>query len=471
MRKITAFKKLRWLAGALVCLLAASSPAWAVVGQAETYDPFKQEDLDAFHNNLTREDNAQRLSALQMQKNFQQTSGQKTEGVDQQLNDLQRDLLSLPKRRRISLEGRGTYTYDSNVARAVPRQENDDSLFDTDSALLFDLSGKKTDLRFEVNGGKHWSVEYPEGDSWTAGERIRYRRRYFKKVQHSFQSALSRHSEKSIELDVPKVRWDSAQNTSYNYPLTNKISINTEFTSNMRTFTQEAFDQDSSWEATAAPAMFYNVTPKTRLSLGYRLGTNHIRTKSGDANTHEVHLGYFGKITRKSSASVDLSYGHQTPKSRDTEAINTYTMGVGYIWQITGKTQLTLQAIRSLQNTSSNLESGTLDGENGEPIATSKTDSRITNDSISASLNSRLSSRLTATSTINFSHTHTGLLKGVSKDGEITQFTFPVGFGMTYYIKRWATLSLGYTFAYRTGYEKQDRYRDHLLTTTLRLIV
>lgn len=457
--------------GIFVSLYLFSVPAWAVVGQAETYDPFKQEDLNEFHNNLTREESARQLSTLQMQKNFQQTSGQKTEGVDQQLADLQRDLLTLPKRRRISFEAQGTHTYDSNVIRAVPRQEKDDSLFDTQGAVLFDLSGKKTDLRFEVNGGKHWSVEFPEGDSWTAGERIRYRRRYFKKLQQSFQSAISRHSSKTIEINAPKVRWDSAQNTSYNYPITKKISLNTEFSSNMKTFTQEAFDQDSSWEATASPALFYNFTPKTRFSLGYRLGTNHIRTKSGDSNAHEIHFGYFGKISRKSSASVDISYSHQTPKSTDTATVNTYTVGLGYIWQWTGKTQITVQAIRALQNSTSDLVSGSLDGEDGAPIATVKNDSRVTNESISASLNSRLSSRLTATSTINFTHSHTSVLKGGSKDSETTQYSFPITLGAIYYLRRWATVSLGYTFTYRTGYEKSDRYRDHLLISGIRFII
>lgn len=476
MRKRARLQVYGWVvAGVFLAGLGFTPQALAIVGQAERYDPFKQEDLDIFQQNLMNEEK-QRSGSSQMQKNFQDLAAAQREGeadgtgTDQELQDFQRELLTLPKRDRVRFEAQGAHTYDSNVIRAVPRQEKDDSFFDTQGATLFDLSGKKTDLRFEVNGGKHWSVEFPEGDTWTAGERVRYRRRYFKKIQHSWQSAISRNSSKSVEINAQKVRWDSSQNSTYNYPLTKKFSINLDTNSNMRTFTQEAFDQDSSWEATAAPAVFFSATPKTRFSLGYNIGTNHIRTKSGDSNTHEIHAGYFGKITRKSSASIDLSYSHQTPKSLDTATTNTYTAGVGYIWQMTGKSQLTMQVIRSVQNTSSDLVSGSLDGDGGE-IVTVKNDSHITNESFSMSLNSRLSSKLTATGTMNFTHSNTSVLKDGNKENESTQYNFPTSLGFSYFLKRWATISFQYTFTYRTGYEKSDRYRDHLLVSTLRLSI
>lgn len=438
------------------------SKSWAVVGQAEKYSEFQQEDLEKFQKNIASEE-----TNLQMNKSFVQASGRQDEELDRSIRELQSQLLQTPERRKVRFEGNGKYQYDSNVIRAVPRQEKDDSQMDTDGTALFDFSGKRTDLRWELNGGKHWSVEFPEGDFWTAEERLRYRRRYFKKLQHSAQSRIARNSSKTVEINADKIRWDSVQISSMNYPITKKLSFNNEMNSTIRYFNQEAFDQDSSWEVAMAPSAFWNFTPKTRGSLGYRFGSNRIRTKSGNSDSHELHMGYFGKITQKSSASLDLSFSHQVPRSRDTATVNTVTTGVGYIWQMSGKTQLTVQLIRSQQNSTSDLVEGDVDGDG----TTVKTDNYFTNNSLSLSLNSRLSTRLTTGLTFNGSHVNTRVLKDGSKDSETTQFMFPFTWNATVFIKRWIALTMSYTFTYRTGYEKADRFRDHLLQTSVRIAV
>ena len=450
---------------AIFCLAQLKS-AWAVVGQAEQYDEFKETELNEFQQNLTQEEQEHQMKMVEMKKDLKTAQGQKDEVVDQELSLLRQQLLQLPKRNRFKTEFNGKYQYDSNINRTVIGQGgNNDSLYDTDGTALFDLSGKKTDLRFEVQAGKHWDKEFPVQDFWTAEERIRYRRRYFKKLQQSSHSRIARVSSKTVEINGNKVRWDSNQQTSFNLPLTEKLSINTDLSSTIRYFSQEAFDQDSSWEATAAPSAFWNFTPKSRIALGYQLGTNQIHSKAGNTNTHEIHAGYFGRITRKSSVSFDTSFSHQIPKSRESASVNTWNVGTGYIWQMTGKTQLTLQAIRSIQNTTSDIISGDVGGEN----TTLRSDSHFVNDSISFSLNSRLTRVLTAGFNTSMAHASTKVFKNGDKDTQTTQFTFPFGLTLTYIIRRWASFTFGYTFTYRTGYEKSDRYRDHLISASARL--
>lgn len=441
--------------------------AWAIVGQAEQYEEFKQEDLDEFQRNLNMEEQQRQMTSLQMHSNLAKASGQKTEEFDRALQDLKSQLLQIPSRRRIRFEANGKYQFDSNITRGFHPLEKDDSLFDTDGTVLFDLSGKKTDLRWELNSGKHWSWELPEGDFWAAEERLRYRRKYIKKLQHSAQSRIARNSSKTVEINADKIRWDSVQITAMNYPVSPKLSFNMDLNSNMRTFTQEAFDQDSSWEFNTAPNAFWNFTPKTRISGGYKLGVNRIRTKSGNSDSHELHAGYFGRITRKSSTSLDVAFTHQKPRSRDTATVNTWTTGVGYIWQMTPKTQMTVQLIRSQQNSTSDLVSGSLDAEN----TTVKNDSHFTNNGLTLSLNTRLSTRFTSIFSLNASHSQTSVLKDGQKDSETTQYLFPLGWTGTYFIRRWISLTLGYTFTYRTGYEHADHFKSHLLQTAVRILI
>ena len=54
----------RGLALVVLVTMAVSGPsrtAWAVVGQAEEYDPFKAKDLEEFHQNLQGEEQKHQL--------------------------------------------------------------------------------------------------------------------------------------------------------------------------------------------------------------------------------------------------------------------------------------------------------------------------------------------------------------------------------------------------------------------------
>jgi|GEM_PF-1114701 len=442
-----------WLA---IGLVSCNPSAYAVVGMAERYDEFKEKDLEQFHQSLTaEEDGQQRERSLDIMETVKFPSTEQQQDHDKELESLKKELLRLPNRDRFKLGLDGQYTFDSNILRAPPRQSNSESSFDTNGFTLFDFGGKKTDLRFEVRSGKQWNIQFPKSDFWTVEERIRYRRKYFKKITHSAQSRIARHSSKTVEIDEKKIRWDSQQNSVFNYAFSRKFSTNLELDANKRLYTTEPFDQDSQWQATASPSFFWHITPKSRVSLGYRFGASRIRTKTGDTNTHEVSLAYFGKVTRKSSVSFDGSFSHQTPRSEDTGTVNTYKIGLGYIWQMTPKTQVVVQAIRSIQNTSSN--------QVGETDTATKSDQSFTNDSFNVSLNSRLTRKLTAIVGTGVAHVKNDVGQGGDENLESRQITFPTVFTANYDISKWLQMRVQYTFAFRTGNEKADTYRTHAL--------
>lgn len=451
--------------------------AYAVVGQAETYDFFEQEKLNEFHGNLVNEESGKRLQASdQMRYQLRQKSselksadGEEREVVDAEIQNLKKQLLSLPKRDRLKFEFEGQQSFDTNVNRQTFGYEKNDSMFDAGGNMLIDLSGRKTDLRLETGVSKNWSIEFPEKDTMEGQEVLRYRRRYFKKLSQSSQSRLARHNSKTVEIDSEKVRYNSSQNTSINYAFSPKLSLNSDFSLSHVIFPQEAFDQDSSKEASFAPGAFWNFTPKSRGSLGYRLAGNRIETKSGDANSHEIHGGYFGRITRKSSASLDLAFAKQLPKSKDTATVNTVTTGLGYIWQMTPKTQILVQYINSMQNSTSNAASGVDAAATDEAVVT-KTDSRFHNNSVSLSLNSRLTRKLNAVLTINPNYLTTSTVSGEEQESDGKQYGSSFSLAVTYTLKRWAVLTTGYSFNYRWGDERTDKNRSHLIKSALRLI-
>ncbi len=457
----------------LILCLAGTSDVWAVVGQAEKYDPVREQELKDFQEKIVKEeqdiekeDQLEKTDEMEKmlkekESEMDKVEGKEKETIKEELQKLKKELLNLPKRDRIHFGVSGDYTYDSNINRDTPGHAKGESILDLTQNTEFDLSGKKTDLRAETSWGRQWNIKFPESDFWRMEERVRYRRKYLKKLSHSINSRVARTSERTIEIDNRRIRWDSNQQTSLNYLLTRKLSLNGDFSLTNRYFSQEQFDQDSSWQVTMSPSLFYNMTPKSRVSLGYSFGANRIRTKTGDANSHEVHGGYFGKLTNKSSVSADIGYSHQSPRSEDTSTVNTVTAGLGYIWQATPRTQIGLNYIYSLQNTTSDTV--------GDTDETVKTDDYFYNNSLAVSINTRLTKKITQSFNQSFSFTNSkssGSGSGGSGGG---QFTYPLSLGYSYLINRWMRARISYTFSFRTGDEKQDSYIDHIITVGLDL--
>lgn len=473
------FHKRPFTAGVMlsaIILLCPPRLSYAIVGKAEQYDEFKAEDLSEFHENLTNEElkeQLERSDALakalkKKEKESEELTDEEKTLAEEEINALRTELLQLPKRDKFSGELTGSYRYTSNVDRARIHSEKGDSVFKTIPGLNIDLSGRKTDLRMSLEGNRTWNIKRDASDEYEIGESLSYRRKYFKKLNHSVKSRVARHNSKTIEINKDKIRWDFDESSAYNLPLTRKLSLNSSLGGSKRLFPQEAFDSDSAWEFTSSPSLFWNFTPKSRVSLGYEFGANRIRSKAGDANQHGIQLGYFGKITRKSSTSLDLTFNHQSPRSFETGTVNTVTAGLGYIWQMTAKTQMTVQLIRSMQNTTSNLISGDVEGDS----VTEKQDIHYTNNSVSYSINSRLTRKLTAVLAVtpSLATTHTDATRENEED-ENTQITLPVSISATYPLTRQASLNVGYTFSYRRADEKADEHRVHQLDTSLRMVV
>ena len=452
--------------------------ALAVVGQAEKFDEFEAQKLDEFEYNLTHEEEKKKqeqademaVTLKQKTKEVKKAKAEQKEVLNEEIENLKKQLLSLPKRDRFKMEFDGSHTFDTNINRMTLFEgENNDSVFDASAIALFDLSGRKTDLRFDVAGQKQWNIKFPEKDIKGGQETLRFRRKYFRKITSAIQSRIGRENSKTVEINSEKVRWDSTQTAVMNYAFSPKLSINTDTSLTHRIFPQEAFDQDSSWETSSAPSFFWQPTPKSRISSGYKIAQNRIRTKVGNTVSHEIHIGYFGQVTRKSSASIDLSAGYQAPREQTTAVVKTFSTGIGYIWQWTPKTQLTVQLLRSIQNSTSNAVGTSIDAAAGNDTQVVKTDSYFTNNSATLALNTRLNSRLKAVLNWNVFLSTTHTQASGKSDTDTAQWGFPVSITLTYFVKRWVTLTSSYTYSYRLGNEKDDRNRASIWKNQMHL--
>ena len=92
----------------LLAFFSVPDSAHAVVGQAEQYDFFEQDKLNDFHSNLVNEEEKRRMqSSDEMRDQLRQKSlelknstGEEKEVVDAEVENLKKQLLSLPKRDR-----------------------------------------------------------------------------------------------------------------------------------------------------------------------------------------------------------------------------------------------------------------------------------------------------------------------------------------------------------------------------------
>ncbi len=455
----------------LIFIFFLAKSAYAIVGQGEKFDEFREEELTDFHKDLMKEETQEPPGTEQVnklkqlkKKDLKQVDPKEKKAITKEIEKLEKELLGIPERDRFHFGADGDYKYDTNIIRNTPPGEKGDSVFDTVGYTEIDFSGRKTDLSLELRYGHQWNIHFPDKDTWLVEERLRYRRKYFKKITQSVQSRVTRNNENTLELDGNKIRYDLHQNMAVNYAFSKKLSINGDFSSSKRVFTQEPFDQDSSWEAKAAPAMFWNFTPKSRIQAGYAFGANRIRTKKGDTNSHDITLGYFGQITRKSSASVDFAFNHQTPRERSTAVSNTVTLGSGYIYQLSPKTQVTLQATRALQNTSSNLlptaDSAAAGPGAGDQVI--KLDTFYASDNFSVSFNTRTTKKISAVLSGTIFHAFTRAEQAPPQEPLKTrQLTFPFSVSFNYVLSRSVRLRAGYAFTYRMGDERNDLMRSH----------
>ncbi len=451
--------------------MAGMRPVYAAVEEnAEKLDQFKEEDLKSFQGSLVREEEVKQVrdanrTLKTMDKLDQAAQKAEDQGEilsKQQIEDLRKKLLGVQKKDRWRFGIDGDHSYTSNANGAVPRQEKGDHQWNATGNTQFNFGGKKTDMGLELRGTKNWNLINSTNDTWQVEERLRSRRKFFKKTNVSANSRIARNNSKTLEIDTNKIRWDAANQMSTNYAFSPKLAINLDLANQKRLFLQEAFDQDSGWQATANPSAFWNVTPKSRISLGYGQGVNRNRLKVGNSNSKDFKLGYFGQVTRKSSASVDLSLSRQNSYKADSIA-TTMTFGTGYIWQVTPKTQTSVQLTRGFSNTTS--ESVT--GDTSDTAVVTKTDNYAVNDNLALSLNYRMTSRITVSNSMGVSHTRTETFTTDQEDAETRIFTFPVTAGFALNLTSWLSMNFRYNFSFKTGDEKTDTSRVHTWTSAM----
>ncbi len=452
--------------GLMMGCLLLQKRAYAIVGNAEKYSEFSQQDLDVFHSSLLQEENSETQKQIDRYQELLAQSGGREE--KEELTTLRNQLLSLPKRDRFQFMISHDYTYDPNIDRARKKMDwNGDSIFNLNGTGVVDFSGRKTELKFETIYGRAWNWVFSERDFYQIGERLRYRRKHFRKTNQTVQINANRHNSKTVEIDKSggKLRYDLGFRNTINHNLTKRLSWNGEVDFQKRLFVQEQFDQDSTWQAQASPALFWNFTPKTRIQASYRFGASRIRTKASDSNSHNISVGYFGRITRKSSTSFNIDYQRQVPRAFESPKVRGITLGIGYILQLTPKTQLTTQIIRNVQNTSSNAAAGTA-GE-GDSGAITKTDSHFTNTSITLSVNSNLNKKLNANVAFTPSYLTTTTFQNGDQSDETRQWNFPISTTTRYVLTRWLNVSVGYTFDFRRGKSNIGSYRTHVFKVGL----
>ncbi len=464
----------RWGTG-LMCFfllsVAGAVRVQAVIEEnAEKLDVFKEEDLKEFQANLTQEEQLQQnLKAEEKLKKMDnlgqaaQTAGDQGEKLTkQQIEELRKKLLGVKKKDRLRFGLDGTYTYNSNNSGGGPGHEKPENQFNTRANTQFNFSGKKTEMGLELRGTKNWNIYKAINDSWQAEERLRSRRKFFKRINVNASSRIARNSAKTLEISSNKIRWDAANQMSTNFAFSRKLALNLDLNSQKRLFLQEAFDQDSGWQATANPSGFWNVTPKSRISFGYGQGVNRNRQKSGNSNSRDYKLGYFGQVTRKSSASVDLSLSRQN-SFKSSSRTTSITVGTGYIWQWTAKVQSALQLTRGFSNTTS--ESVT--GDTTDSAVVQKTDDYALNDNVALSFNYRMSSRVSLTLTSGIADTKTVQFVDKMQQAKTHIMTFPTSLGASMTLTRWLKATLQYSFSYKTGNEKTDFSRVHTLSSAV----
>jgi len=376
------------------------------------------------------------------------------EELHKELVRLQKELLHFPKKDRFRFGGDFDMTYDNNPGRTRIRTEEGDTAFRVEPFVAVDLSGRKTDFGVEYRGRRNYRVKVSEGSDLLSMEgRVRFGRKITDKINLALNDRLSRESQRNQAVQDKKIRWDNSHQAALNYELTPKISANLEVQYSRRDFPHEEFDQDTDEQLVLDPNLFFQATPKTRFSAGYRWRFSHIETGSTNATTHGVRGGYSGRVTGKSSVSADLIYAHKRPDSADAAKANTLTWNAGYIRQATPKTSLRILY-------SSSWERSVTNSVSGEDL--SKSVSRSISDTLSLSLRSRIHRRITTEFSFDGSHSRTKTDKDADPKTESRLFTFPFQVAVDYTLAQWMRLRFAYTYRHRLGDErKTDEHRAH----------
>lgn len=379
------------------------------------------------------------------------------EVAPEEVKELKKELLRFPKKKRFRFGGDFDMTHDTNPSGAAIRHEKDDTVFNLNPFTVFDLSGRRTDLRFEFRESHKYNVKRsgdPGNDTISQEGRIRFGRKVIRKTTLSLNDRLSRASSRVQGIDDgTKVTWTNSHRAGLSYEYNPKLTLNFETNYTSTYFPHENFDQDSSYAFSLDPNLLFRPTKKTQITLGYQWNLSRIHTKASNVTTHIFRMGYSGKISPKSSVSADFSWTLQNPDSAQASNSNQYSSSVGYIWQATRKTSIRLSYSNSYQHSLSDSISG---------AALLKTSTKTISDTLSLSTRLRLHRKINTEFSFNGSHSHSQTKKTGSGNAKTQTWTLPFQIAIDYDFARWIRLRLSYTFRHRLGDEpKTDETRQH----------
>jgi len=371
----------------------------------------------------------------------------------EELKRYEKELLRFPKKDRLRFGHDADYTYDTNSQRLRVHNEEGNSTFRINPFVEYDLSGQKTDLKFEYRWNRQYNNNTPGSDTFSQEGNIRFARKVLPKTNLSINERLTRSSVRSSGKDNKKVSWDNASRATINYDLNPKIQINLEANYTRLFFVNEDFDETGTREFQLDPNVVLQLTPKTRVTLGYRWSLPRVHTEATDTVNHEFRISYSGKITPKSTLSADVSFTQKDPNSAQVGSSDKIASSLGYLWQATPKTSLRFLYSNSMElAVSDSISSGNL----------LKSEVRTTSDSWSLSIRWRPYRKVNTEFSFAPSHSHSKTKKTGDANTRSRSFTFPFQLGFDVDLTRWLRLRLTYTYRHKIGNEpKTDENRAH----------
>lgn len=437
--------------------VARAGPAQSGAGAGEEWTKAREAAMNAEVLKLEEGggDSKRRPTSKKQKEEPKDKQDKKQQEISEELKKYQRELLRFPKRDRLSFGGDFSMTYDNNLNRNVIRSEEGDTFFHLVPFVKLDLGSRKTDFVVEFQPSRDYYVKVPEGKDFKKFEvTVRTGRKIGKKTTLSLNDRLTATIRRDAEIDDDgkKVQYDNAHRLSLNHTLNRKLSLNFGADYNQTYLPHENFDQDSNSSVQLDPNLFFNLTPKTRLSLGYRWSISRSRTEASDKTAHEVRWGYSGKITGKSSLQVDLSYALDDPDSAQAAKADRMTLSTAFLWQVTPKTSL-----RLLYSNSPSISIS--DSLSGSDLLKSST--RSVSDSFSTSLRFRLNRMISTELSFDGAHSHSKTKKTGADNTRSRTWVFPFQGSVDLTLTKWLRLRFSYTYRHQIGNEESNEFRAH----------
>ncbi len=383
---------------------------------------------------------------------------QEDKALRQELERLQRELLKVPKRKRYRFGDDNEMTYDGNRdSTRIGDNGKGETTFRIKPFLGYDLSGRKTDLKLEYGWSRIYGVKTEGSDSVDQDVTFRLQRKLFKKTTLSLNDRFALKRQRSTAIEEKRLTWSQSHRQSLTHNLTQKLQVVLESDYSRTDHPHEEFDQDTNYTYALSPTVFFQVTPKSRLSAAYRMSwTRTAGNEAGDATTHQVRGTYSFRVTQKSSATFDLGYQIQNPNSAGATTSDQTLVGAAYIFQMTPKTSTRFNYSRTFQDSTADSVTTLV-----------QTGTETVSDSLGLGLSLRPHRRLGVEFAFNGSHSRTKTSAGDATGSKTRTWTLPFQAALNLSLAQWITFNVSYTYSHQLTDEKStNEVRDHALVVT-----